>query len=137
MNISKVWVIVYRKNSGLELLLLKPNPEPGLSYDYYVITGDIEPEESAIKAVERETYEEIGLKPINISDINEIITYKDRLSKKEIAEQCFVAEVGLGELKLNEEHIGYKWVNLDDFEKSIWWKGSKAKLKQIINKLPI
>ena len=40
---KKAWVIVYRLNgSKPELLLLKPNPEPGLTYDYYVVTGGVE-----------------------------------------------------------------------------------------------
>lgn len=55
-NNKKVWVIVYRiKDSKTELLLLKPNPEPNLIYDYYVITGGVEKQETFIQAARRET----------------------------------------------------------------------------------
>ncbi|HUY53133.1 MAG TPA: NUDIX domain-containing protein [Candidatus Dormibacteraeota bacterium] len=137
MNESKkAWVIVYRLNGSTpELLLLKPNPEPGLVYDYYVITGGIEKGETPDQAALRETQEEIGVKPLNIFNLNETFEYEDKLTNHKIVEYCFAVEINNSNIELNEEHIGYKWVLIGDFKKMIWWEGSKVKLNKIINTL--
>ena len=133
---KKIWVIVYRMNeSKLELLLLKPNPEPGLVYDYYVITGGIESNETAKQAALRETEEEIGVNPINIFNLCETIEYIDRSSGQKVTEECFAVEIGDSKLILNEEHVGYRWVSIKDFKKMIWWEGSKNKLNRVIRNL--
>jgi len=136
LQVKKIWVIVYRMNeSKLELLLLKPNPEPGLVYDYYVITGGIESNETAKQAALRETEEEIGVNPINIFNLCETIEYMDRSSGQKVIEKCFAAEINNSKLVLNEEHVGYRWVSIKDFKKMIWWEGSKNKLNRVIRNL--
>ena len=132
--LKKIWVIVYRLNdSKLELVLLKPNPEPGMNYDFYVITGVVEQNETYKQAALRETLEEIGVKPIHIFNLEQTITYTDKFSKKVIKEKCFAVQVNNSELTLNEEHISYKWVSMNEFEKMIWWVGPKDQLLTIIS----
>ncbi len=120
---------VYRiKDSKIELLLLKPNPEPNLSYDYYVITGGVEKQETFMQAAIRETAEEIGIRPSKVIELEETITYINHSNNMEILEKCFASQIDHSDLVLNEEHIGYKWVSIEDFIDMIWWKGSKDKL---------
>jgi dATP pyrophosphohydrolase len=135
-ELKKAWVIVYRfHESKLELLLLKPNPEPGLIYDYYVITGGVEGSETPDQATIRETEEEIGVKPKNIFNLSETITYIDNKSSDKVVEYCFAVEIDNSKLVLNEEHIDFKWVSIEDFQKIIWWEGSRTKLNNMIEKL--
>lgn len=133
---NKVWVLVIRLNNGvLEFLLLRPNPEPDLQYDYYVITGGVESGESPHEAASRETEEEIGLKPLRIIDLHSKMEYVNSRTFKRVSEYAFLIEVAIGDLVLNEEHIDYKWVKIDDFEREIWWEGSREPLKRIIDKV--
>ena len=125
----KAWVIVYRHiDNNLELLLLKPNPEPGLNYDYYVITGGVENNETPKQAAVRETEEEIGAKPQITLDLQIQMKYSYGNPSKDVVEVCFAIKIDDSELILNEEHIGYKWVSIDEFEKEIWWEGPRDQL---------
>lgn len=133
-NRQKIWNIVYRfSNGSLETLILKPNPEPGRSTDYYVITGAIEPNELPIDAAERETLEEIGVTPLNVTDLHKTISYTDKFSNIEYIEHCFAIEVDNSPLVLNEEHIDYKWIPLEKFTDSIWWESDKTELEDIVS----
>ena len=131
----KIWVVVYRRHAdSRELLLLRPNPEPGLTYDYYVITGGIDNDESPEEAALRETYEEIGLQPSRLIDLGETMSYVNERNGSTVTEACFLAEVSDANLVLNEEHIDYKWVNPVEFERIIWWEGSRDILNRIMKK---
>jgi len=52
-----------------------------------------------------------------------------------VSEHVFLVDVAVDNLMLNEEHIDYKWVKIDDFEREIWWEGSREPLKRIIDKV--
>ena len=130
---KKVWVIVYRmKDARVQLLALKPNPEPGLMYEYYVVTGGIEEGEGATAAAFREVQEEIGVRPSGVTSLNRTITYVDKFSGKTFIEECFAAKINQETLKLNKEHIDYEWLSLDEFKKTIWWSDSREKLNDIL-----
>ncbi len=133
---KKVFVIVFRKSSDkLELLCLKPNPEPGRNTDYYVVTGSIDNGETKEEAVNREVFEEIGIQPISIINLNDKIKYTDHITKEKFIEYCYGAEINDDVQKLNEEHVRYKWVSDHDFVKSIWWDDDKAKLQKMVSKI--
>jgi len=133
---QKVWVIVYRiHGSTLELLGLRPNPEPGRNTDYYVITGGIEENEAPEQAALREVKEEISVAPLQVLNLQKSISYIDKYSGDEFVEQCFAAQIDQPELVLNEEHIGYKWLGVDEFVETIWWEDKRDKLGAIVASL--
>jgi 8-oxo-dGTP pyrophosphatase MutT (NUDIX family) len=136
IKVEKAWVIVYRLERGqLELLALQPNPEPGRSTKPYVVTGGIEVNETPIQAAGREVNEEIGIEPVLISDLGETIHYTDDILGEVITEYCFAAEIPIGDLILNEEHIGYEWLGEHTFINTIWWEESKDKLHAFIARI--
>ena len=139
MENKKVFIIVYRFTGGaLEILILKPNPEPGRYTDYYVVTGGIEKGETSEQAALREASEEIGITPIRLIDLNHTIRYQDHITAKKYTEHCFAAEVDDSKIILNEEHIGYKWVSPEDFVRTIWWEdGNRAELSNMIGIIKI
>ena len=134
---TKVWVVVYRRlEDGIELLLLKPNPEPDMDREFYVITGGVEQGETAEEAALRETYEEIGIVPISVVDLDSSFEYINKRNGTTVTERSFLAEVSSNStITLNEEHIDYKWVSLDEFRKDIWWIGPREPLQEVIMKI--
>lgn len=136
-SLYKVWVIVYRQlEDGIELLLLKPNPEPDMDRDFYVITGGIEQGETVKEAAMRETHEEIGVEPLSIIDLNNSFEYTNIRNGLKVTERCFLAKVSNGSnITLNEEHIAYKWVSIEEFRKDIWWVGPREPLHELLNKV--
>jgi 8-oxo-dGTP pyrophosphatase MutT (NUDIX family) len=133
MDEIKIFAIIFRKyKNQFEYLALKPYPGPGYDYDYYVITGGVEKGESLDKAVNREIREEIGLVPNHIINLKFQIDYIDSKSGNHVIEHCYGAEISSGKLKLNEEHIGYKWMDANYFINTIWWTDDRNILKNMI-----
>jgi 8-oxo-dGTP pyrophosphatase MutT (NUDIX family) len=132
---EKVFVIVYKITDGcLELLALKPNPEPGRSTKDYVITGGVEEYDKSIEAAAlREVSEEIGIESNNIISLDYTIHYTDHITHKDHAEHCYGVRVGDEPIVLNFEHIDYKWLNKNDFMNTIWWDYDKKILEGMIN----
>lgn len=134
MNPSeKVFVIVFKYTpEGIRYLALKPNPEPGRNTDYYVVTGGVEKDESFAEAAKREVSEEIGITPIEIVDLNYTMAYTDHIDGLEYREHCYAVQIDESCIKLNEEHIDYKWFDAGTFINTIWWEGDKRKLVDMI-----
>jgi len=120
---EKVFVIVYRIiDNSLEILSLKPNPEPGRNTADYVVTGGVEKYDNSLEeAALREVAEEIGIKSDNIINLEHTIHYTDRITLQEHAEHCFGVRVEDNKIILNFEHIDYKWLDKNVFVNTIWW----------------
>lgn len=136
---EKVFVIVYGIiNKSLQLLVLKPNPEPGRNSDDYVITGGVDEYDKSLEsAALREVAEEIGIESNNIISLEYTINYTDHITFKKYSEHCFGVRIGEEPIKLNEEHIGYKWLNKNDFINTIWWDYDKGILEKMIKIIEI
>ena len=129
---KKILTFIINKNN--KLLLLHNNPQDPIHGGdiWYTVTGGVEEyDESLESAVIREVKEETNLDVINTKYLN--INYK-YISRKgiECHEFVFMCLVKDGNIILNEENIGYKWVNIDDFIKEIYWYSDKEKLKEIL-----
>jgi len=136
---EKVFVIVYRiVDSSLELLSLKPSPEPGRNTDYYVITGGVEKYDKSLEEASlREVAEEIGIKSNSIISLDHTISYTDHITFKEHAEHCFGVKANDSKIVLNFEHIDYRWLNKNDFINTIWWDYDKKILEKMIKIIEI
>lgn len=136
---EKVFIIVYRiTNNFLELLALKPNPEPGRNSDDYVITGGVEKYDKSLEAAAlREVAEEIGIKSNNIISLEHTIDYTDHITLKKYSEHCFGVKANNKPIALNEEHIGYRWLNRNDFINTIWWDYDNGILEKMIKIIEI
>ena len=134
--IPKVFVIVYKIiDENYRFLLLKPAPEPGRDIDYYVITGGVEVGEIPQAAAKREVEEEIGTKPGHMLGLNHALTYRDSIDGQQYVEYCFAARIGNEALRLNEEHLDYKWVSAKDFVRFIWWEDDRTELRHMVSSI--
>ena len=79
----------------------------------------------------REVKEETNLDVINTKYLN--INYK-YISRKgiECHEFVFMSLVKDGNIILNEENIGYNWLNIDEYIKEIYWYRDKEELRKIL-----
>jgi len=136
---EKIFVIVYKIiNNSLEFLALKPNFEPGRNTKEYVVTGGVEDYDKSLEAAAlREVAEEIGIKSNNIISLEYTINYTDHIDFKKYAEHCFGARIGEEPIVLNFEHLGYRWLNKNDFINAIWWDYDKSILEKMIKIIEI
>ena len=134
---QKVFVIVYKNtNNNLQFLALKPNYEPGRNTKDYVITGGVEDYDKSFEdAALRETYEEIGIKSTEIIDLDYTINYTDPIDFDDFAEHCYGVKVGDELIKLNFEHLDYKWLSRNDFINTIWWWNYDRKILENMIKI--
>ena len=134
----KVFVIVCRRSSGkLGYLALKPCPEPGRNTKPYVVTGGVEAGESLYKAALREVEEEIGVRPVHIIDLNNTIKCQDHITGERYVEYCFGALITNEIERLNEEHVGYQWLEAERFTHTIWWDEDRAILQKMIRTIEV
>jgi len=129
---KKILSFIYNKKKN-KFLILKTNgdePEVHGKSHWFTTTGSVEKEESYEEAVRREVKEETDL------DVKEIYFLKwgcrYEWADKECDELYHMAFVENDVVKLNEEHVDYKWLGLDDFVKEIDWKGNKVELKTFL-----
>jgi len=119
---------------GEKFLLLRNNSkDPAHGGDYwFTVTGSVEAGESIENAVKREVKEETNL------DVSEIFYLKwssvYSWGGEDHSENNFLAFVKKGNILLNEEHVAFEWLNLDNFIEKINWDLNKDELKKVLQK---
>lgn len=120
---EEVLVVVYRRVSEPELLVLERSPERQ-GY-WHVVAGALDEGEDAAAAARRELREETGLEatPVDLG-----LAYRYSLEEEppevrerfergvtDIAVAAFAAEAPADwEPRLDEEHVGYRWCRLEE-----------------------
>lgn len=120
--------------NGKKFLLLRNNfKDPAHGGDYwFTVTGSVEFDESVEDAVKREVKEETNLDIFEIFNLKWSSIYS--WSGADYSENNFLSFVKKGIVILNEEHVDYEWLNLDDFIKKINWNLNKEELKKVLQK---
>ena len=118
-------------NRRLLALYSEPHPEHGEG-GWFLVTGEVEKNETQKEAVAREILEETGLYADEIFPLNWGSIYN--WNNKTYKEINFLSFVNKQEVVLNEENTEYKWLNLDEFIKLIKWEDNKEILKKVLQK---
>lgn len=126
---NKILAFIFDGNKFLALRNNSKDPSHGGDF-WFTVTGSIEKNETEIEAVKREVKEETNLDIKNIFDLNGGSIYS--WNNKNYQEKNFIVFVKKGNVKLNEEHVEYKWVRLKKFVSLINWEGNKDELKKIL-----
>ena len=129
-------ILTFIKNKDNELLLLHNNPiDPIHGGDiWYTVTGGVEEYDKSLEdAVIREVKEETNLDVINNKYLDINYTYTSRQGI-ECIEYVFISIVEDGNIILNEENIGYKWLNINDYIEEIYWYYNKEDLRILLEK---
>jgi len=107
--------------------------DPAHGGDYwFTITGSVEADESIEETVKREIKEETNLEVSKIFNLNWSSIYS--WHKEYHSENNFLAFVKKEKVILNEEHVDFEWLNLDDFIRKINWRLNKEELRKVLQK---
>lgn len=127
--------IIFRKEGENLFFLLLHYPRamrrPKPYWDFP--KGHIEKGEKIEDTARRETYEETGLKDIEIiSGFKETIKYFFRWEDKNILKfvAFYLAKTTEKEVKISSEHIGYEWLPFEKALEQLTYKNAKGILKK-------
>tara|TARA_B100000427_G_C15446200_1_gene567403 strand:+ start:558 stop:1019 length:462 start_codon:yes stop_codon:yes gene_type:complete len=133
MNHIKIRVIdchiaYYHNNDWLFLLLKRSNDKiyPGI---WQGVTGKIDNDEEPYRAALRELKEETNLTPQKMWTIDKVNLFYD--AKKNIMNliPVFGVIVDTQKVILSNEHVEYKWYNIDEAIKLLTWNQQKKGLQ--------
>lgn len=126
-------VYVYRiKAEEPEFLLLKRSSEKIYANQWRMIGGKVGQKESSHNAAFRELKEETGLKPELFWVIPSVNSFYEAKTDQIHQIPAFAAQIGYKAVPaLNEEHVAYKWVKLQDIKEYIVWPEQKRLIKLV------
>jgi len=119
-------------NKGKKVLMFLREGEEW-EHGWEPVKGAVNVNETDKEAVLRETKEEAGLNNIKLIGKISKIYWGEKPYKKgkiKIRVVAFVFEYLVGEIKLGEpEHIGWKWMSIEEAKEKVWFMGGKNVLK--------
>lgn len=132
----KVQVFVYRRNPGLEVLLLRrarSSREEGAE-DWAPVTGNVDAHEQIRAAAIRECEEEIGCE-VAPEPLGLTFTYEKK--GKRFHETIFAASVAKDErVELSDEHTAHEWLAPDKAAQKLHWPEQKKALDALVKRYP-
>ena len=135
MNEVKVRVVdcyIYRHTTdGIRFLLMKRNLNKIYEHLWQGVAGKIERGETSSEAAIRELKEETGLSPVNIFVADHVSRFYEVHGDRINLVPVFGIEVDSENVILSEEHISYKWVDIDEAIETLVWNGQKKGIQTV------
>ena len=135
MNQIKVRVVdcyVYRRtDDGILFLLMKRNLNKIYEHLWQGVAGKIEEGETSSEAAIRELKEETGLSPVNMFVADHVSKFYEVHGDRINLVPVFGIEVDSEIINLSEEHISYKWVNINEALNTLVWNGQKKGIQTV------
>ena len=135
MNEVKVRVVdcyIYRYTlDGIRFLLMKRNLNKIYEHLWQGVAGKIEKGETSSEAAIRELKEETGLSPLNIFVADHVSKFYETHGDRINLVPVFGIEVDSENVILSEEHISYKWVDIDEAIETLVWNGQKKGIETV------
>jgi dATP pyrophosphohydrolase len=131
---TNVLVFVFTKMPDLRFLLMKRRPEKGGFWQ--PVSGGIERSETPLQALKREVMEETSIESFErIMDLEYTFfhqTEKDGVLMK-MRDICYAVEVkGMLKITLSDEHLEYKWCDLEDSMQYLEWEPAVVALQKLV-----
>ncbi|MBT7524802.1 MAG: NUDIX domain-containing protein [Candidatus Marinimicrobia bacterium] len=95
------------------------------------VAGKIEKGETSSEAAIRELKEETGLSPLNIFVADHVSKFYETHGDRINLVPVFGIEVDSENVILSEEHISYKWVDIDEAIETLVWNGQKKGIQTV------
>lgn len=135
MNQIKVRVVdcyVYRRtDDGILFLLMKRNLNKIYEHLWQGVAGKIEEGETSSEAAIRELKEETGLSPVNMFIADHVSKFYEVHGDRINLVPVFGIEVDSEIINLSEEHISYKWVDINEALNTLVWNGQKKGIQTV------
>lgn len=135
MNQIKVRVVdcyVYRRtDNGIVFLLMKRNLNKIYEHLWQGVAGKIEEGETSPEAAIRELKEETGLSPVNMFVADHVSKFYEVHGDRINLVPVFGIEVDSEIINLSEEHISYKWVDINEALNTLVWNGQKKGIQTV------
>jgi dATP pyrophosphohydrolase len=123
--------VFHQKDGALRFLLLKRNKNKLYEHLWQGVAGKIEGNETASEAAIRELREETGLEPVRIFVADHVSRFYESHQDRINLVPVFGIEVDSVEVKLSEEHVDYKWVDIYEALDTLVWRGQKEGIQTI------
>ena len=135
MNQIKVRVVdcyFYRRtDNGMVFLLMKRNLNKIYEHLWQGVAGKIEEGETSSEAAIRELKEETGLSPVNMFVADHVSKFYEVHGDRINLVPVFGIEVDSEIINLSEEHISYKWVDINEALNTLVWNGQKKGIQTV------
>ena len=135
MNQIKVRVVdcyIYRRtDDGILFLLMKRNLNKIYEHLWQGVAGKIEEGETSSEAAIRELKEETGLIPVNMFVADHVSKFYEVHGDRINLVPVFGIEVDSEIINLSEEHISYKWVDINEALNTLVWNGQKKGIQTV------
>ena len=135
MNQIKVRVVdcyIYRRtDDGILFLLMKRNLNKIYEHLWQGVAGKIEEGETSSDAAIRELKEETGLSPVNMFVADHVSKFYEVHGDRINLVPVFGIEVDSEIINLSEEHISYKWVDINEALNTLVWNGQKKGIQTV------
>ena len=123
--------VFHQKDGALRFLLLKRNKNKLYEHLWQGVAGKIEGNETASEAAIRELREETGLEPVRMFVADHVSRFYESHQDRINLVPVFGIEVDSVEVKLSEEHVDYKWVDIYEALDTLVWRGQKEGIQTI------
>ena len=132
INVRVVDCYVFRKTkNGIRFLLMKRNLNKIYEHLWQGVAGKIETGETAPETAIRELKEETGLDPLTMFVADHVSRFYEEHGDQINLVPVFGIEVNSDKVTLSEEHIDYKWVDINEALSTLVWNGQKEGLKTV------
>jgi len=123
---------VFRQTGeGLRFLLLKRNLNKIYEHLWQGVAGKIETGETASETAVRELKEETGLEPMNMFVADHVSRFYEVHRDRVNLVPVFGIEVDSEKVTLSEEHIDYKWVDINEALDTLVWRGQQEGIRTV------
>ncbi|MCF8262031.1 MAG: NUDIX pyrophosphatase [Melioribacteraceae bacterium] len=118
---------IFRESeSDIEFLLLKRSHDEIYPNLWQMVSGKIEPSETAVNAAIRELKEETGLCPVKMWVAPSVNSFYLSLDDSINLVPVFASKVDNNNIIiLSDEHTEYRWVSKDNAKRMLAWKGQR------------
>jgi len=128
-----VTVLVIRPHGdGYQLLMARRAEDRYMGGTWHVISGGIEPGETALQAVLREMREEADLVPVELYCLGTITSFyrPDNDSLNVAPMFCAIVDEDAA-VTVNPEHTAFGWIDVNEAGSRLLWQGDRQALEEI------
>jgi dATP pyrophosphohydrolase len=132
---QSVCALVFRRIDGDKIRYLMLRRTAGRGGFWQSVSGNLDRDESAERAVRREVREETGIEPMTVVLLDKVNVFFNPSEETIFLEPCFGVEVADERVILSHEHDAHRWVDLHEALDLISFAGVREALAELDRRL--